>query len=91
MTKTLINKHILVVHENFEQTIDQKQIKNNTECVYKHSNACSGIKRLFFSQEILGEERIPPGSHEENNALMCVLVNFSLICVTFAPNAESKI
>ena len=27
-------------------------------------------KTSFFSQEILGEERIPPGSHEENNALM---------------------
>ena len=70
MTKTLINKQILVVHENFEQTIDQKQIKNNIECVYKHSNACSAIKRLFFSQEILGEERIPPGSQQENNALL---------------------
>ena len=70
MTKTLINKQILVVHENFEQTIDQKQIKNNIECVYKHSNACSAIKVYFFSQEILGEERIPPGSLEENNALI---------------------
>ena len=45
----------------------KKQIKNNIECVFKHSIA---IKRHFFSLEILGEERIPPGSHEENNALI---------------------
>ena len=47
----------------------KNKLKNNIECVFKHSIACSAIKRLFFSQEILGEERIPPGSHEENNAL----------------------
>ena len=30
---------------------------------------CSALKRQFFSQEILGEERLPTGSHEENNAI----------------------
>jgi len=29
----------------------------------------SALKRQFFSQEILGEERPPTGSLEENNAL----------------------
>ena len=29
LTKTLINKQTLVVHENFEQTIHQKQIKQD--------------------------------------------------------------
>ena len=53
--------------DNFEQTIHQKQIKDNIECVFKHSIACASIKRHFFSQEILGEEHIvPPGSHKEN-------------------------
>ena len=47
----------------------KNKLKNNIECVFKHLIACSAIKSLFFSQEILGEERIPPGSHEENNAL----------------------
>ena len=47
----------------------KNKLKNNIECVFKHLIACSAIKSLFFSQEILGEERIPPGSQEENNAL----------------------
>ena len=73
MTKALTNKQIDVVfHENFEQTIHQKQIKKKKQyrMCFKHSIARSDIKRHFFSQEILGEERIPPGIHEENNALV---------------------
>ena len=31
----------------------------------------SALKCQFFSQEILVEERLPTGSHEENNALVC--------------------
>ena len=46
------------------------RFKANIECVFQHSIVCSALKRQFFSQEILGEERLPTGSHEENNALM---------------------
>ena len=52
----------------------KNKLKNNIECVFKHLIACSAIKSLFFSQEILGEERIPPGSHEENNALIPISI-----------------
>ena len=47
----------------------QNRLKTNLECVFKHLIVCSALKRQFFSQEILGEERLPTGSHEENNAL----------------------
>ena len=60
----------------------KNKLKNNIECVFKHSIAYSAIKRLFFSQEILGEERIPPGSHEENNALgkgLCSKYSFLIL------------
>ena len=52
----------------------KNKLKNNIECVFKHLIACSAIKRQFFSQEIFGEERIPPGSHEENNALKYLIL-----------------
>ena len=48
----------------------KNKLKNTIECVFKHSIACSAIKRHSFSQEILGEERIPPESHEEDNVLL---------------------
>ena len=48
----------------------KNRFKTNIECVYKHSIVCSALKHPFFSQEILGEERLPTGSHEENNALL---------------------
>ena len=70
MTKTLIIEQILFVHENFKQTIHKNRCKTNTECVFKHLIVCSPLKRPFFSQEIPGEELLPTGGHEENNALV---------------------
>ena len=40
-------------------------------------------KMSFFSQEILGEECLPPGSHEENNALARRLLKWWIICSFF--------
>ena len=57
----------------------KNKLKNNIECVFKHSIACSAIKRPFFSQEILVEERIPPGSHEANNALLLCSIGESTL------------
>ena len=48
----------------------KNRFKTNIDCVFKHSIVNSALKRQFFSQEILGEERFPTGSHEENNALV---------------------
>ena len=48
----------------------QNGFKTNIECVFRHSIVYRALKRPFFSQEILGEERLPTGSHEENNALV---------------------
>ena len=63
----------------------KNKLKNNIECDFKHSIACSAIKRLFLSQEILIEERVPPGSHEENNALpFCVPLNLKLAMTVVA-------
>ena len=47
----------------------KNRFKTNIDCVFKHSIVYSALKRQFFSQEILGEERPPTGIHEENNAL----------------------
>ena len=49
--------------------------------MFKHSIVCSALKRQFFSQEILDEERIPTGSPEENNALGFIL--FWLVSTKF--------
>ena len=65
--KFLITEQIPVTHENFEQT--KNRFKTNKQSVYKHSIVCSVLKHPFSSQEILVEERIPTGSHKENNAL----------------------
>ena len=37
----------------------------------------------FLSQEILGEEHIPPGSHEENNALSIFHIEEKQTCGTY--------
>ena len=47
----------------------KNRFKTNIVCVFKHSIVCSGLNVHFFSQEMLGEEHIPTGSHEESNAL----------------------
>ena len=57
----------------------KNKLKNNIEYVFKNSIARSAIERLFFSQEILGGERIPPGSHEENNALKFFFISLDFI------------
>ena len=49
------------------------RFKANIESVFQRLIACSASKRPFFSQEILGEERLPTGNHEENNALVCTI------------------
>ena len=54
--------------------LSKTSYKTNIEYVFKHSIVCSALK-VHFSQEILGEERIPIGSPEENNSLMCMLPN----------------
>ena len=51
----------------------KNRFKTNIDCVFEHSIVYSALKRQFFSQEILGEERLPTGSHEENNALTDII------------------
>ena len=51
----------------------KNRLKTNIYCIFKHSIVCSALKCQSFSQEILVEERIPTGSHEENNALLDLL------------------
>ena len=60
----------------------KNRFKTNIECVFKHSIVCSALKRPFFSQEILGEERLHTGSHEENNALISTCKNKALENIT---------
>ena len=45
---------------------DSKSIK---KVFFKHFIVYSELKCLFFSQETLGEERIPTGRQEEENTL----------------------
>ena len=40
------------------------------EYVYNVSIVCGLIKTTIFSQEIFHKERIPAGSHEENDTLI---------------------
>ena len=54
----------------------------NIECVFKHSIVCSALKRQFLSREILGEDHIPTGSHEENNALILTILMTILTILT---------
>ena len=61
-----------------DKLFTKNRFKINIECVFKHSMVCSVLKRQFFSQEILREERIPTGSHEEKNALIIVNGKISL-------------
>ena len=49
--------------------------KDPVEYVYKHSNLCKCFKTSIFSQEILGEERMPTGSCEEKNALVKAMMS----------------
>ena len=50
------------------------------EYVYNVSIVCGLIKTSIFSQEIFHKERIPEGSHEENDALVyqCSALNTPL-------------
>ena len=52
----------------------KNRFKTNIECVFKHSVVRSALKHPFFLQEILGEERLPTGSHEENNTLISIVI-----------------
>ena len=58
----------------------KSRFNTNIDCVFKHSLVCSALKCQFFSQEILGEERLPTGSHEENNALGAFCVEMESSC-----------
>ena len=54
---------------NFNKIFSQNRLKINMEYVYNVSIVCGLIKTKIFSQEIFHKERIPAGTHKENDAL----------------------
>ena len=58
MTKTLINKQILVVHENLNKLFTKNKLKNdmNVECVF---NCVQCYKTSFFHRKFLVNNAYP--------------------------------